>query len=159
MDEPKDHPSDASLEAISRDVDDVRDELHSSLADIRTLVAQSREAVFRMESALATSDPGASLRVAEVVDGVRAIAERTRKRQVWRIGAVAVQAFMLVIAITLIVLMRGDVQRGPVISSDVTVESAQTLSVVGDAARTQDTRLNTPPSVQDDTKHRRRRHH
>jgi hypothetical protein len=127
------------------------------LSDVRRLVEQSREAVFRMESALATSDPGASLRVAELVDGVRAMAERTSRRQTWLMGAVAVQAVLLAIALGFILLMRSDAQRPPLLASDVTAE--QTISSAVDTSTgTPETHLTSQTQQTDDVKHRRRRH-
>jgi hypothetical protein len=115
-------PLDVRLEALQGAVEDVREEVHGSLAEVRQLVEQSRQAVFRMENMLATSDPGASLRVAERVDTVRAIAERTRRRQGLLIGVVVAQAVMLAVAIVFLFLMRADVQR----------EAAEQASLGGD---------------------------
>jgi hypothetical protein len=99
------------LEALMGAVEDVREQMQESLAEVRQLVEQSREAVFRVENLLATSDPSASLRVAERVDGVHAIAERTRKRQGLLMGVVIAQAVMLVVAIVVVLLTRADVQE------------------------------------------------
>ncbi|MBC7792874.1 MAG: hypothetical protein H7Z43_04135 [Clostridia bacterium] len=83
-------------EDLKRGLDDVRDELHTSLGEVRELVEQSRRAVFRMESQLATSDPATSLRVAESLDRVAAMAEQTRRRQHWLIGLAMVQSVALI---------------------------------------------------------------
>ena len=104
-------PVDVRLEALMGAVEDVREQMQESLAEVRQLVEQSREAVFRMENLLATSDPSASLRVAERVDGVHAIAERTRKRQGLLMGVVIAQAVTLVVAIIVVLLMRADVRE------------------------------------------------
>ncbi|HSI05519.1 MAG: hypothetical protein ACAI38_00075 [Myxococcota bacterium] len=104
-------PVDVRLEALMGAVEDVREQMQESLAEVRQLVEQSREAVFRMENLMATSDPSASLRVAERVDGVHAIAERTRKRQGLLMGVVIAQAVMLLVAIVVVLLMRADVRE------------------------------------------------
>src|SRR6476646_4422221 len=88
---------DVRLEALMGTIEDVREEVHASLAEVRSLVEQSRQAVFRVESMLSTSDAGASLRVAERVENVHAIADGTRRRQGLLIGVVVAQAVMLVI--------------------------------------------------------------
>ena len=122
-------PVDVRLEALMGAVEDVREQMQESLAEVRQLVEQSREAVFRMENLMATSDPGASLRVAERVDGVHAIAERTRKRQGVLIGVVVAQALMLAIAIVVVLLMRADVHEVAV-NQPVASEQDRTLSAV-----------------------------
>ncbi len=123
-------PVDVRLEALMGAVEDVREQMQESLAEVRQLVEQSREAVFRMENLMATSDPSASLRVAERVDGVHAIAERTRKRQGVLMGVVIAQAVMLVIAIVVVLLMRADVREVAAAQPAVTEQDRTMTSAV-----------------------------
>lgn len=142
-------PLDVRLEALQGAVEDVRDEMHGSLAEVRQLVEQSRQAVFRMENLMATSDPSASLRVAERVDNVHAIAERTRRRQGVLMGIVVAQAVMLAIAVVFLMLMRADVHEVAV-APELAAEPGQaTLSAV-------DPRMDDNDTTPGDSSRRRR---
>lgn len=84
---------------LKRELDDVREEVHQGLSDVRQLVEQSRRAVFRIESELANSNPGASLRVAEQLERVTAMAERTKQKQQWLMALTLMQSVVLIGAV------------------------------------------------------------
>ncbi len=123
-------PVDVRLEALMGAVEDVREQMHESLAEVRHLVEQSRQAVFRMESVISNNDSSASLRVAERVENVHAIAERTRRRQSLLIGVVVAQAMMLAAAVVMLLTMRPDMRGG----TDESSPSIATVEQVGQPA-------------------------
>lgn len=127
-------PVDVRLEALMGAVEDVREQMHESLAEVRQLVEQSREAVFRMENVISTKDSSTSLRVAERVENVHAIAERTRRRQGLLIGVVVAQAMMLAAAVVMMLLMRADMREAvdDVSASIATVEQPTALGTDSD---------------------------
>lgn len=152
-------------------IEDVREELHASLGEVRSLVEQSRQAVFRVESMLSNSDAGSSQRVTERVEAVHAIADGTRRRQSLLIGVVIAQAVMLVIGLLILLSAHSDghpsspVQTAanglvPIVpsavmpASEVAAPNGQTLSSATEPTR-------EPEATASDSGKRRRlrRHH
>lgn len=139
---------------FKRELDDVRDEVHAGLGEVRELVEQSRRAVFRMESELATRDPAASLRVVEALDRVTAMAEHTRRRQHWLTGLTLLQSLALIGALAWMALQH-DTGPAPVIAEPA--QAPATLSTLSDTdtiAPAAATEVQRDPSAQPSRKRR-----
>lgn len=146
---------------LKHELDDVRDELHSGLTEVRELVEQSRRAVFRMESTLATSDPASSFKVVEALEKVTAMTERTRVRQHWLLGLTLLQSAVLLGAMWWFSVQRDSAPRN--FDQVPQTQPPATLSTLtdDDDERPAIAPAPTPPpeEVRDTTSTRKRRSH
>lgn len=95
---------------IGKNLEDLREEMHAGFTEMRQLVEQARQAMFRVESQHANSATASPERLTARLDAIEEHGQRFDRRHKLLLGLAAGQALLLAVAVAFIALVRAEVK-------------------------------------------------